>query len=245
MKSLMKEDCNLSSSRIDVWIIDLEKHAYSDGFYRQLLSSDEIQRAERFKVESKRNEFITARGCLRAILSSALNAAPKELQFSENEHGKPYLNAPCPSAEQIRFNVSHSHDFALIAVSLNRALGVDIEKIRNKIDYAPLAERFFHPVETQNIMDLPLEKRLGAFYSCWARKEALLKAVGKGISMGLGKFQVSVNSNTPPKLESVHWDCIQKNDWWISDLNIKSNYAAAIAAQGDRVEVHTRNLSPY
>jgi len=242
MKNFLPKGFILSSARIDVWEINLQKHDDSVELLKQVLSPDEVKRAERFKIKSKQNEFVLTRGCLRIILSTALGIDAKQLEFAATEQGKPYLKAPCPVDQRICFNVSHSHGFALIAVSLDRDLGVDIERIQNRIDYASLAERFFNPDETKAIMAFPEDKRLEAFYVCWARKEALLKAIGNGISMGLGKFQVSVDPAKPASLVAALWDDFDKDKWWISDLEIHPEYAAAVAARGDRVEVQLRDL---
>lgn len=200
------------------------------------LNSLEQERAKRYKIGSKREEFVLARGYLRNILAAAMDVDPCELTFGESEHGKPYLKSPT-FEHSISFNVSHSHGFALIAATLDKQVGVDIEKIRDNIDFTPLAKRFFHACEAEAINALAEADRLGAFFACWARKEALLKAIGKGISFGLNKFEVSVNCGQPAELLAAHWDPIQKDHWWISDLDVSSGYAAAIAAHGKRVKI--------
>jgi 4'-phosphopantetheinyl transferase len=206
----------LEHNEIHIWSADLGITTAQEEALLALLSPDEHERAERFKYLQHRMRFIAARGSLRQILSNYLDLPPKEIIFAYGEHHKPYL-----TASPIQFNLAHSGDMAVYAITLNHPIGIDIEKIQN--NYNPdIAKRFFNPQEYAALLALPEHKRILGFYCLWARKEAIIKATGRGISMGLATFNVSVNDVS----ETV---IVQNEAWSLLPLSIHPDYASAVA----------------
>lgn len=208
----------LKPNEIHVWTVNLTLTPEQEGTLWLWLSEDEKVRAQRFHFPIHRRRFIAARATLRYILSLYLSLAPERIVFAYNEHKKPSLHT-----HALQFNLSHSHDMAIIGISLEHAIGIDIEKIEvdNKLD---LAQRFFSLQEVAALLALPHPERTPAFYRIWSRKEALIKAVGKGLIIPLDQFSVSAN-DTP---ETIAWD---NQNWFLRSLPIHHDYSAAIASQ--------------
>jgi 4'-phosphopantetheinyl transferase len=184
---------------VHVWRVALDVSTAQVERLRRLLSSDESQRADRFHLARDRRRFIVARGLLRLILSRYLQLHPSTLQFAYTAFGKPFL-AQGTEGELLNFNVSHSDELALIACTRGRAIGVDIESIRPTIEYEQIAARYFSPTEYAHLCTLPLELRVRAFFRCWTRKEAYIKAHGAGLSVPLDRFAVSLVPGEPARL---------------------------------------------
>jgi 4'-phosphopantetheinyl transferase len=151
-----------------------------------MLSEEERTRAGRFYFRKDREEFLVARGLLRSILSRYVGAEPHRLQFSCAPHGKPAL-AHARGDESIRFNVSHSHGVMLCAVARNREVGVDVELIRPGVAAQMPAECDSTLPGLRDILALPEKDRSEAFFACWTRKEAYLKARGEGLAKARGR----------------------------------------------------------
>jgi len=152
-----------------------------------LLSGDERERARRFMREEDRERFVVSHGALREILGRYLSTDPGNLLFSAGEHGKPVL-AEDHGARGMEFNLSHARDLAVIAVTRGRRIGVDVEYVRELKDLERLAERFFAAEERKYLESRPPGEMLDAFFSCWTRKEAYVKGLGRGISYPLSSF---------------------------------------------------------
>lgn len=163
------------------------------------LSGSERVRAERFVAERDRVRFVAGRGFLRHILSGYLAIEPARIGIEEMAHGKPSVDAPTGS---LYFNLSHTGPFAALAVSRNHDIGVDIEQVRPITD--GLAERFFSPRECNALDALPEMQRLPAFFRCWTRKEAFVKATGDGLQRGLETFTVDIAD--VPRTRLLHLD---------------------------------------
>lgn len=157
----------------------------------RVLSADERERAARFHFLKDREHFIAARGLLRLLLSRYLDLPPQQLSFSYSPYGKPALagERDCTS---LRFNVSHSHGVALYAFTLEREVGVDVEYIRQDVVGESIAEHFFSAQEVTSLRALPAGVQPQAFFNCWTRKEAFIKARGEGLSFPLDQFDVSL-----------------------------------------------------
>ena len=224
-------DLRLTPKYVDVWRtpLDLPKAAIED--FADMLSCAERERADRFCFEAKRNEYVIARGLLRRILARTVGIDPKCLVFTYGAHGKPALDQEW-QGRTISFNVSHSHNVALVAVSIERAVGVDVEQIKQNVECESLAQRFFSPNEWVQLMSLPKENRRQAFFNVWARKEAFIKAVGKGISLGLDQFDVSLRPGEPAALLATHWEAAEASRWSMVDLEVGDEYTSALAIEG-------------
>lgn len=246
------ENLDLMSNRVDVWRVHLSSTIPSEAS----LSAEERQRVARFHFDTDRDRYIVAHSSLRDILSRYLQCEPSELKFSANEYGKPSLNrsndfsrfaklttAPTgvlrgvATTKDIEFNLSHSGDFALIAITRGRNVGVDVELIREDIELESLARRNFSPREVSELMALPPEQRTLGFFACWTRKEAYIKARGLGLSLPLDSFDVSLAPNEPAILRATRPDANESARWSLHSLGVESNYAAALAVEGNDLEI--------
>jgi 4'-phosphopantetheinyl transferase len=174
---------------------------------------------------------------LRAILGLYLDMAPRYLSFRYSSHGKPAL-AWESGGNAIRFNMSHSRGVALYAVTRDREVGIDLEFIRRDLEVDQIAERFFSRRETVTLRALPTDLREYAFFLCWTRKEAYIKARGEGLSLPLDQFDVSLTPGEPAALLSTHPDSEEALRWSLHELPLASDYVAALALEG-----HSRSLS--
>jgi 4'-phosphopantetheinyl transferase len=195
------------------------------------LAADEQARAERFYFERDREHFIVARGVLRAILAGYLNRVPECLSFCYSSHGKPAL-AGESDEDAIRFSVSHSHGVALYAVTRGREVGIDLEHIRSDLAVAEIAERFFSRREVEMLRTLPTEDQRQAFFRCWTRKEAYIKARGEGLSLPLDQFDVSLAPGEPAAVLGTQRDPSEASRWSLQELTPGPGYVAALAVEG-------------
>lgn len=213
---------NLSKNEVHIWSTPLSMRADELDVAKALLSPDEAARAARFHLSLHQERFIIAHGWLRNVLSLYIDKAPASIAYHFTQHKKPYLD-PIEGLS-LRFNLSHSADIAVCAISIDQELGVDIEKMgtENKED---LAKRFFSESEYNLITSAPPENRVILFYQLWARKEAILKATGKGLSIPLNQFSVAIESTlTHIELENKVWSLLP--------LSIHQDYQAALAIDG-------------
>jgi 4'-phosphopantetheinyl transferase len=193
------------------------------------LSPDERARAERFHFARDRDHFIAGRGLLRVILARYLETEPGTLRFEYGRHGKPRLAST--AGDGIRFNVAHSRGLALYAVAVGRELGVDIERIEPRLEQG-IAERFFSPGEIATLRSLPPPVQREAFFACWTRKEAYVKARGEGLTLGLDQFEVSMCPGEPAALLHTASDPDEARRWSLQELAPGPGYAAALAVEG-------------
>lgn len=217
----------LSPHHVDVWRVRLA----STDQDQSTLSTDECERASCFHFDKDRNRFIIAHSSLRDILARYLHCEPQQLSFSTNRYGKPFL-----PDHDIEFNLSHSGDYALIAVTRGRSVGVDVEQIRADVEIESLASRYFSQREISELMSLPVEQRTIGFFSCWTRKEAYIKAHGLGLSLPLDSFDVSLTPNKPVVLRATRPNPHEAAHWTILPLEIDSRYSGAVAVVGQSME---------
>ena len=211
--------------RIDIYTVRLEADAARLDSLYEILGPQERERAMRFRFAEHRREFIVCRGTLREILAPYLALHPGRIAFSYNRYGKPYLRD-----SDIHFNVSHSGGWALQAVARDCEVGIDIERVDARFASDQIPERFFSPREVAQLRALPMSRQTAAFFRCWTRKEAYIKARGLGLALPLDSFDVSVGADDPPAL----W---RAGDWSVQDaaardFNFPAGYAAAVVAEG-------------
>jgi len=222
---------SLEGGDVHVWSVELDR---GDGAVTPLLAClapDERERAARFYFESDRRRFTVARATLRAILGRYLAREPETLAFAYGPHGKPTLAAGCGDGA-LRFNLSHSHGVALIGITRQRDIGVDVERIRCIPDLEALAERCFAAGETAALRRLTTAQRAEAFFRCWTRKEAYLKALGDGLARPLDAFEVSLLPNEPARLLSVARDPEEVFRWAFWGLAVAPDAIGAVAVSG-------------
>lgn len=211
------ETLMLGGDEVHVWRATLDRTPSQIQSFLHNLAADEQARAERFYFERDREHFIVARGVLRAILGGYLNRAPESLSFCYSSHGKPALVGE-PDGEAIRFSVSHSHGVALYAVTRGREVGIDLEHIRFDVAVAEIAERFFSSREVATLRSLPTEAQRQAFFRCWTRKEAYIKARGEGLSLPLDEFDVSLAPGEPAALLGTQRDPAEASRWSLQEI---------------------------
>jgi 4'-phosphopantetheinyl transferase len=216
---------------VQVWraALDLPESQVRSLWYT--LTADERRRAERYVFEQDRTHFVVARGLLRVLLGRYLRQDPPHLRFIYGPHGKPAL-ATDTGGVALRFNVSHSHGLALYAVTRGREVGVDVESIRPEVVQEKVAEHFFSPHEVAVLRALPTPLQATAFFACWTRKEAYIKAKGEGLSLPLDQFAVSLAPGEPAALLHTAWDPQEAACWALQDLAPAPGYRAAVAVAG-------------
>ncbi len=209
----------------------------------EILSPDERQRAERFHFQADRERLVVGRALARIVLGHLLDIRSDEIQFCYNDFGKPSL-APAQNSADFQFNVSHSGDIVLFAVTARRAVGVDVEQIRENLEVDAIAARFFSTRERADLAAVAADQRCAAFFACWSRKEAFIKAGGVGLLRGLDSFDVSLKPDEPAMLLQTRPDPTEAGRWVIRDLDVGPRYKAALAVEGSICELKTLDWRP-
>jgi 4'-phosphopantetheinyl transferase len=233
----------LGESEVHLWRVDLNQAAANELRWQPLLSVDERERANRFHFEKDRQRFSTTRALLRMLLAAYLQSTPESLRFHYADKGKPSLDGPHLESK-LMFNVSHSGDVALFAITRGREIGVDVEQVRRNSDLDAIAPRFFSAHEQAQLNALAPEQQVEAFFRCWTRKEAYIKARGEGLSLPLSQFDVSVGLDFGGEnaLLATRPDPEEARRWSVRDVATSPEYAAAVAVHGDGWQLTLRNL---
>ena len=216
-------ELSLQTGEIHVWRLELEQPVER---FIELLDADELSRANRFHFEKDRKHFAVARGSLRLLLGRYLDRDPKQLQFTYGPFGKPAL----PGLGSPRFNMSHSHGIALYALTEASDIGVDVEYVRADFTSDDIARRFFSPFEVQSLCGLPTEERVESFFRCWTRKEAYIKATGRGLSQPLDGFDVTLGPGESAAL--LRTDDGSHGRWSMANIEVGPGYAGALVVEG-------------
>lgn len=222
---------------IDLHILQLDLSEPEREALSRHLSPDERSRADRFVFARDRDRFLVGHGQLREILAGYVGVPPGELRFAHGEHGKPWLSLDGPVPH---FNLSHSDDQAALVVSHVVEVGVDIEKVR--MIERGLARRFFGTAEIAALDALPDEQWLDAFFRCWTRKEAVLKATGVGLTLSLAAFDVSIAADEPPRLLRLDGDPEASSRWSLFETRPNAHTIVAVAAVADRRRTCLRRM---
>ena len=223
---------HLADNALHIWCALASEHEPALQRYTQLLSADELQRAGRMRLPKLQERFIISRGLLRALLGKYLDCRPELIQFACSPQGKPCLPASFSSAP-ISFNLSHSRDAVLFAVRLSEPVGIDVEYMRDNLDFIALAERFLSVQEHRTVSNLSGALQKAAFYTCWTRKEAYLKATGKGLA---GLSEAAALEHGLPSAG---------HGWSVIDLLLPDpSYAGAVAFSGGQTKIEVLLLTP-
>jgi 4'-phosphopantetheinyl transferase len=225
------ESPTLAEGEVHVWRVCLRRDEAALRELLETLSPDERERGDRFHFRRDREHFIAARGALRAILGWYVGAAPGLLRFSYDGYGKPSLSG-ATGGDTLRFNLSHSNGLALYAVTRGREVGIDLEFVREDFAGFDIAERFFSAREVSALRALPPAARASAFFDCWTRKEAYIKARGEGLSHPLHAFTVSLTPGEPAALLHTDDDPQEAARWSLVELHPGEGYRAALAVEG-------------
>jgi 4'-phosphopantetheinyl transferase len=222
---LMSCSFELAGRNIHVWSVHIDEPDTVSAPFERFLQSDERERADRYKFDHLRHSFVLVRGVLRILLGNYLGMSPGAIQFTYGPKGKPALPAPA----NVHFNASHSGGLAVFAFAQGCELGVDLERIRVLSDIQDIAERFFCPEEARELMSLGANEREHAFFHCWTRKEAYLKAIGDGLSASLDSFRVTLQPGHAARFIHIEHDTNAAEAWVLHDLQLAPDYAAGLA----------------
>jgi len=192
----------LDPQEVHVWRGILNRSASDLQAYREILNPAEQQRARRFLSPKHGDTFIAAHGMVRHIIALYVNRPPAALRFDKGPYGKPFLAYPIDQG--ISFNLSHSHKLALLAVTSLGAIGIDIEHIRPSRNFQAIADRIMSEEEKSQFRDFPAHQQPSAFLSCWTRKEAFVKAHGRGLGFPLHKFSVAFTPDNRPEMITMN-----------------------------------------
>ena len=213
------------------YLCEDSRYNYNNSFINNL-SDDEINKINRFIFEKDRITHTISKGTLRYIMSGYLNLKPEEIIFNQNEYGKPFISED-QNPEKIQFDLSHSGDMIIYAISKGRNIGIDIQEIKDSDSVIDIVEHYFSETEKSAFRSLPDEQKLKGFHSCWARKEAYIKALGLGLSYPLNSFSMPV---TPEYSSAVIYDD-KGTAYSVTDIITSPGYAATVAVEGSDAEL--------
>lgn len=223
-------EVTLRSDDLHVWSFDLRASGQQVETFRNLLTPDEIARADRFKFPRHQRRFTVARGILRTLLGHYLEVDASSVDFLTTKYGKPFVRHALRGHE-LSFNLTHSHEFALCALTLQRRIGVDLEHMRRIVDLESIAQHFFAPAEVDVLLSTPKHERQQVFLNCWTRKEAYIKAIGQGLSHPLNTFLVSMRVGDSAELLADESDPSAPDRWHFTALKPHGDYVAAVAVE--------------
>lgn len=223
------QDLSLQPSELHVWSVRKSNHENRLQVYWDVLDNKERDRALTFRFLKDRHCFIIARGILRTLLGAYLKMAPGQVKFQFCKYGKPYIN----HFSQLRFNISHSGDMILLGFVKKHIIGIDIEYTKREVDVKNIAELFFSEEETTSLFALDEAYQMQAFYNCWTRKEAFIKAVGSGLSFPLDQFVVSLDTTKKATLIETKWDKKEKDKWILNTITPGKDYIGAVSVKGN------------
>lgn len=218
---------SLSSNVVIIHRLNLTHVGSFDDSVWQQLTGEEQRRAKRLRVASAQNQFVLTRTWLRSVLANYCELRAIDIPLAYSNHGKPHLDHP--ELSRFQFNLTHSRDIALLAITLDRPVGIDLEWIDPKRDFQALASRYYSPKEQAWLKQFEDDKLSDEFYHIWVRKEAWLKAMGKGITMALEAMDVEMQNAPTFTLSLPNTDGL----WSGCDLQVASAYQASLVLFGD------------
>jgi 4'-phosphopantetheinyl transferase len=227
----LPEAYRLPNDEIHIWQTRLDLSVDHITGLTETLSFEEQQRAERFRIDSDRKRHIIGRGLARLVIASVLNTRPQLLKIVSSSLGKPHLLRD-GDRPPVDFNISHSGDLIYLAVARERAVGIDVEKAQTNFALETLARDVFSTVEFRELTALDPALRADGFFTCWTRKEALAKAMGKGVSDLPELCNRSLFGRLTMPLSCADPDGGPAASWTLSDLPVDAGYKAALAYEG-------------
>ncbi|GHO82908.1 4'-phosphopantetheinyl transferase [Dictyobacter formicarum] len=235
----------LKPNEIHIWRVFVDEWIAAIPDLQNVLSPEEQARAQRFYFERDRHSSIIARGVLRVLLGRYCTIDPAMILLHYNEFGKPNLTID-GSPSPLYFNLAHSHTTIVYAFTYINHIGIDIEYMRTNVEYEEVAQHYFSPREKEQLQAVPTEQKMQAFFAGWTRKEAYIKARGKGLSIPLNSFDVTLQPDKDPCLLDCREDPLAVNHWSLYALPPDPHYAGALALDGTCEHIHFWQLtSPF
>ena len=216
-------------AEVHVWAVELDRGEHEVAALGGVLTADELLRAGRIRSETGRRRAVVTRAAVRKLLAREVGRAPEELVFAVGPHGKPRLD---DRDTAVRFNLSHSADLALIAITGGVEVGIDVEEIRPRKDLGAVARRVFTEAEREAV-EIGGER---AFYRHWVAKEAFVKATGRGVE-SLRSFEVLLEGPGGARLNHVGGDPAEAARWTLAPLDVGPRFAAAVVAAGSGARI--------
>jgi len=226
----------LNIDTIEIWHGNINAEDIDYPNYWRVLDADEQVRAGKFKNDLLRKRYVIVHGRLRKLLAQILNEPPEKISIKTAEHGKPYL----VDTPELAFNLSHSANAMVVAVGWNCQLGVDIELCKPRTSLAGLVDKCFAKEEIAYWNKLSAAQQIAEFYRFWTRKEAFVKATGRGIGLGLNRCVV--NPENPTGFLRVPADCGQASMWHVLDIAVGQGVCSALVTDKDIVGVRLIEL---
>jgi 4'-phosphopantetheinyl transferase len=224
---------SLAEDRIDLWLVlhDEIDDAALLASYRELLSDEERAREGRFLRGQDRQQFLLTRVLVRTVLSRYVAVSPGQWRFSTLEHGKPAIENDAARQAGLSFNIAHTHGLVVLAVSKERALGVDVERLARKPVSLQIAERYFAPEEVAALVALPREQQMSRFFDYWTLKEAYIKARGMGLAIPLDQFSFEWAPDGAVRISIAPSLADQPTRWQFWQRRPADGYALALCAE--------------
>jgi len=215
----------LAENDVHVWRADLDLDPPLVDRFSAHLSGEEKARADRFVFPLDRNRFTVARSILRELLGAYLQLPPAKVSIKASPRGKPALHTE-PGLVDVRFNLSHADGLALYAFTWRREVGIDVEKIQPEFATEGRGEQYFSARERHGLQAIPSEFRSEAFFLCWTRKEAYIKARGEGLYIPLDSFDVTITPNEAAVLTSIDSD-----QWKLHSFYPRPGFVGALVVE--------------
>ncbi|MCF7811020.1 4'-phosphopantetheinyl transferase superfamily protein [bacterium] len=222
--------------------MDIDRLSLDFETLSQFLSEAELKKADRLRVATQKRQYIIAQAFLRCLLSNYIHKEPIEIDFIRSKHGKPYLKIES-NPNNVNFNLSHSYDLIVVAICYNINIGIDVEKIRSSRNFLGIARRFFSIDEFTALKSLNAEMQQEAFYKCWTRKEAYLKAIGKGIRLPINDFTVSLSPDMPASILKIYNEKEDASEWKLIDIKTSPDYITSLAIKDHSYRIIQKELA--
>ena len=235
---LPKYQTRIESGDVHVWHASVSEHLEQLAFLRQVLSHDETSRADRFVFEEDRQRYIIARGLLRVILGVYLEFPPEELVFEYGDYGKPQLKWSARTHPSVCFNLSHASDLVVYALTYEGAVGIDVERIRAFDNASHIVDRYFAENEKTVFQQLSRHRKAEVFFHSWTRKEAIIKALGTGMSYPMDRFTITLLPEEPMQLLHIDDPCYHSTEWSMTEFIPRQGYVGAVAIQSRDASFH-------
>jgi len=227
----------LQRPAVHVWLVQLDHPGLDLPACKELLSPAEKERASKFRFDRDHRRYLVAHAALRLILAAYFSVPSRDLSFVSGPRGKPRL-APLPGKDSLAFNLSHSHEIAVIAVTRRGEIGVDVEYVKENFPFDEVARRFFSPAEVAALTALPPELQRRGFFKCWTSKEAYLKAKGTGLFGKLDEVELVLTEERSVRVNGA------VPGWTLGSININRSYVGAFVVEETQYELTCYRWQP-